>query len=77
MQFTFRVVLYHFSFPELRLQTIARFLLCRSFSVWHLVNRMQKENLKQLIQEIGSKAIQIDFAANHPESGWLAHIRLC
>ena len=28
-------------------------------------------------QEISSKAIQIDFAANHPESGWLAHIRLC
>ena len=28
--------MYHFSFPELRLQTIARFLLCRSFSVWHL-----------------------------------------
>ena len=23
-------------------------------------------------QEISSKAIQIDFAANHPESGWLA-----
>ena len=26
-------------------------------------------------QEISSKAIQVDFAANHPESGWLAHIR--
>ena len=26
-------------------------------------------------QEISSKAIQVDFSANHPESGWLALIR--
>ena len=28
-----------------------------------------------VIQEIDTKRIQSDFAANHPESGWLAHIR--
>ena len=59
--------MYHLSFPE-EIQTVALFLWCESY---------REENLKQLIQEVCSKAIQIDFAANHPESGWLAHIRQC